>query len=163
MNQENKALDPEVNGPDATLPEELSEKSQTPSEETEKQEVITASVEQPDQPEVQEEPNPVVQSTDNEPVAEVVENLESLKPVPVSEEQFLESEHPVIAEETHEEEEGELEEDYSTYSTEDLVALLEKYVAELEVPRFKARIANIRNFLNTAFSTTVESARARFI
>jgi len=163
MNQENKALDPEVNGPDATLPEEFSEKSQSPSEIIDNPENPTVPSDLINQPEAQEEQIQVMQEADNEPTQEVVENLDAVKPVPVSEEQFLESDHHVISEETHDEEEGELEEDYSTYSTEDLVILLEKYVAELEVPRFKARIANIRNFLNTAFSTAAESAKARFI
>ncbi|MBL0342203.1 MAG: DUF349 domain-containing protein [Bacteroidetes bacterium] len=96
---------------------------------------------------------------------ENVENqhVENAKPVAASEEQFLESETPVLTDESHEEEEVETAEDYSTYSREDLVALLETYVNEVEVPRFKARIAAIREFLNHAFVSENESALNRFI
>lgn len=96
---------------------------------------------------------------------EVIENqhVEDAVPVAASEEQFMESEATVLADETHEEEEVEASEDYSTYSREDLVALLENYVNEVEVPRFKSRIATIRDFLNNAFSTESEAALTKFI
>jgi len=96
---------------------------------------------------------------------EVIENehIEEVVPVPVSEEQFLETETAVLADEAHEEEEVIVEEDYSTFSREDLVALLENYVNEVEVPRFKAKIAAIREFLNTAFSGESEAALNQFI
>lgn len=88
---------------------------------------------------------------------------EEIQAVPVSEEQFLETTAPVLTDEVHEEEEADVQEDYSTYSREDLIALLEKYVNELEVPRFKARIAGIRDFLGQSFTSENELALARFI
>lgn len=101
----------------------------------------------------------------NEPELQQQEDVaEAVKPVPVSEEQFLESEAVVISDEAHDESETEsASEDYSTYSIEDLVALLEKYVAEIEVPRFKTRVANIRNYLSNIFAAASELAREKFI
>lgn len=93
----------------------------------------------------------------------VNQHIEKAVPVPVSEEQFLEEEAPVLADEAHEEEEVIVEEDYSTYSREDLVTLLENYVNEVEVPRFKAKIAAIREMLNAAFTSENEAALNSFI
>lgn len=140
MNEENKAQEPDETGLDATLPEQESEEKAVETvTETETVDVENLA-----------DPNPA-------PEPEII-------PVPVSEEQFLESETVVIADEAHEEAEAETaEEDYSTYSIEDLVALLEKYVAEVEVPRFKTRIANIRNYLSNIFAAATEVAREKFI
>lgn len=82
-------------------------------------------------------------------------------PVPMTEEQFLEQQSVPVAGESHEEstEEHELEEsdDYTSWSTEELVQRLEEYVNEVEVPRFKARIGGIREHLTHLF--TDEKAR----
>jgi len=142
MNDENKAQDPIENGNDAALPQNTVAEV-TPSE---------------------TETETLIETTSETAVAQNEDVAEAVKPVPVSEEQFLESETVVIADEAHEEAETELvEEDYSTYSIEDLVALLEKYVAEVEVPRFKTRIANIRNYLSNIFAAASEVAREKFI
>ena len=104
-----------------------------------------------------------VQQNPEQSVSPVNQEVEEAKPVPVSEEQFLEAETPVLVDETHEEEEVEVEEDFSSYSREELVALLEKYVNEVEVPRFKSKVAAIRDFLSQAFSAENEISFNRFI
>ncbi|MDQ3050619.1 MAG: DUF349 domain-containing protein [Bacteroidota bacterium] len=157
MNEENKALEPLENGTDATSPKNSLEKEATAIKEH------TATENGVDVDRAATEPATAKTTAAETDVAEA-DITETVKPIPVSEEQFLETEGVVIADEAHEEAEGEpVEEDYSTYSIEDLVALLEKYVAELEVPKFKTRIANIRNYLSNIFAAAAEVAREKFL
>lgn len=78
------------------------------------------------------------------------------KALPDSEEHFMDSHTPHADEESTDEDsdhdEAESDEDISALSVEEQVALLEKYVDEVEVPRFKARIAAIRDLLQQSFS-----------
>jgi hypothetical protein len=116
---------------------------------------------------------PVSDATAPEPSAEAADNesestLEAARPVPVSEEQFLESAPEVIADESHDEEVTETETeaveiDFSAHTPVELVAMLEQYVAETEVPRFKAKIAGIRNFLSHQFVTERQASLEKFI
>lgn len=89
------------------------------------------------------------------------------EPVPMTEEQFMESAPVVAADETNDDESADHElneqDDYSSYSREDLVKLLEQYVGEVEVPRFKSKIAGIRDFLSHAFADDKSRLLEKFI
>ncbi len=102
-------------------------------------------------------------TSQEKPEIVVNQQINESNSIPGTEEQFLETETAVLEDESHEEEEAVAEEDYSTFSREDLVALLENYVNEVEVPRFKAKIAAIREFLNSAFTSEGEAALNQFV
>ncbi len=93
--------------------------------------------------------------------------ISPLETIPVSEEQFLESAPEVLADETHGEELTETETetdtiDFQAHAIDELVKMLEQYVVETEVPRFKAKIAGIREFLSNHFQTERQSALDKF-
>jgi len=114
-------------------------------------------------PEAEEDVNPVSMPEDKSvhmiPVNE--SNGTGMK-TPETEEQFMEA-PAAVHEETHEEEDLDVHEDYSDLPAEELVALLEKYVDETEVPRFKVRIAAIRDQINHMFQAEHEEALTRFL
>jgi len=89
--------------------------------------------------------------------------ITEMETVPGTEEQFLEAAPQVLADETHDDEEADVQEDYSSHTREELIVMLEKFVNETEVPRFKARIAGIREFLNHAFAAENDLAFTKFI
>jgi triphosphoribosyl-dephospho-CoA synthetase len=85
-------------------------------------------------------------------------------PVPESEEQFMGKKSEVTDESTEDEEpEPHDEDDYSSMDREELLKLLENFVDEVEVPRFKVKIASIRDVLSSAFEQEKEQLLANFL
>jgi hypothetical protein len=112
------------------------------------------------------QPDPSVASESPDPGIRPAES-KTTDPVPMTEEQFMESAPVVAADETHDDESADQElveiDDFSSYSREELVKLLEQYVGEVEVPRFKSKIAGIRDFLNHAFADDKGNLLEKFV
>ena len=108
-----------------------------------------------------------------QPQAELSESGKEPRPenapvsVPMTEEQFMESVPAAVVDESQDDEAADQElaepEDLSSYSREDLIKLLEQYVSEVEVPRFKSKIAGIRDYLSHAFADDKNALLEKFI
>ena len=87
--------------------------------------------------------------------------------VPMTEEQFMESAPVVAADESHDDDSADHDladlDDFSSFSREELIKLLEQYVSEVEVPRFKSKISAIRDYLSQAFADDKNTLLEKFI
>jgi len=165
MKEENQPGHPGENIPEDATSEPVSETAnENPSEtlvtdesQLEKQELKVAEVAESDASPVAD-PDLVDHSGDISPPSVHA-------PVPATEEQFMEVQSVIAADENHDTDDAEIHEqvDLSSYTKEDLVGLLENYVDEIEVPRFKSKIADIRDLLNQHFSHEKDELLARFI